>query len=272
MKRVLLLEPYPLGRGVFELAEGGTLFLDEIGDMPFSMQVKLLRVLQERYFERVGSGKPIKCDVRIVAATHQNLEEKIQEKSFREDLYYRLNIFPIALPPLRERPDDLARLVASFLATAKQKGQGWLEISEPAMGCLLAYDWPGNVRELGNLLERLLVLYPNQLVGEQDLPSHYTRNGKAGIKSEYDNPQLDLLSQSAVDELFEPKDPLSTDGSIPEILDEPIDLKARLADIERDFIIAALEQTDWVTAHAANWLKLQRTTLVEKMRKLDIKR
>ena len=102
-------------KGRFELAEGGTLFLDEIGDMPFSMQVKLLRVLQERYFERVGSGKSIKCDVRIVAATHQNLEEKIQEKSFREDLYYRLNIFPVALPPLRERPDDLARLGLLFL-------------------------------------------------------------------------------------------------------------------------------------------------------------
>lgn len=258
-------------KGRFELAEGGTLFLDEIGDMPFAMQVKLLRVLQEKSFERVGGIKSISCDVRIIAATHQNLESKIEENLFRADLYYRLSIFPIEIPPVRERQSDIATLITAFLKSAKTEGRGSLEFSGDALAQLEAYDWPGNVRELSNLIERLMVLYPNQLIGETELPRRYRSTGLVENLSGIDSPQLDLLEQRAVDELFAPVDPLPTDGSVAVLLDEPIDLKAKLAELERDLIVAALDQTDWVTAHAANWLKLQRTTLVEKMRKHGIK-
>ena len=258
-------------KGRFELAEGGTLFLDEIGDMPFAMQVKLLRVLQEKSFERVGGIKSIPCDVRIIAATHQNLESKIEEDQFRADLYYRLSIFPIEIPPLRERHGDVSALITDFLKSSKTGGRGSIEFSNEAVGQLEAYPWPGNVRELSNLIERLMVLYPNQLIGEAELPPRYRSTGSVESQSGIDSPQLDLLEQRAVDELFAPVDPLPTDGSLSVLLDEPIDLKAKLAELERDLIVAALDQTDWVTAHAANWLKLQRTTLVEKMRKHRIK-
>lgn len=258
-------------KGRFELAEGGTLFLDEIGDMPFAMQVKLLRVLQERTFERVGGIKSIPCDVRIIAATHQNLESKIEQDRFRADLYYRLSIFPIEIPPLRERHGDIATLITAFLKSSTTEGRGSLEFSDDALAQLEAYDWPGNVRELSNLIERLMVLYPNQLIGEAELPPRYRSTSSVENHSGMESPQLDLLEQRAVDELFAPVDPLPTDGSLSVLLDEPIDLKAKLAELEHDLIVAALDQTDWVTAHAANWLKLQRTTLVEKMRKHGIK-
>ncbi|HCG95691.1 MAG TPA: sigma-54-dependent Fis family transcriptional regulator [Halieaceae bacterium] len=258
-------------KGRFELAEGGTLFLDEIGDMPFTMQVKLLRVLQEKSYERVGGIKSISCDVRIIAATHQNLETKIEENLFRADLYYRLSIFPVEIPPLRERHGDIATLITAFLKSSKTEGRGSLEFSGGALAQLETYDWPGNVRELSNLIERLMVLYPNQLIGESELPARYRSAGSVDNLSGGDSPQLDLLEQRAVDELFAPIEPLQTDGSLSVLLDEPIDLKAKLAELEHDLIVAALEQTDWVTAHAANWLKLQRTTLVEKMRKHGIK-
>ena len=258
-------------KGRFELAEGGTLFLDEIGDMPFAMQVKLLRVLQEKSFERVGGIKSIPCDVRIIAATHQNLESKIEENLFRADLYYRLSIFPIEIPPLRERHGDVPALITAFLKSSKIEGRGSIEFSDDALVQLEAYDWPGNVRELSNLIERLMVLYPNQVIGESELPAKYCSAGSVENLSGVDSPQLDLLEQRAADELFAPIEPLQTDGSLSVLLDEPIDLKAKLAELEHDLIVAALEQTDWVTAHAANWLKLQRTTLVEKMRKHGIK-
>ena len=258
-------------KGRFELAEGGTLFLDEIGDMPFAMQVKLLRVLQEKSYERVGGIKSIPCNVRIIAATHQNLESKIDDNQFRADLYYRLSIFPIEIPPLRERHGDVTPLINAFLKSAKTEGRGSLEFSGEAIGQLDAYDWPGNVRELSNLIERLMVLYPNQLISSSQLPPRYQSMGSVVSGPEVDNPQLDLLEERVVDELFAPVEPLPTDGSLSVLLDEPIDLKAKLAELEHDLIIAALDQTDWVTAHAANWLKLQRTTLVEKMRKHGIK-
>jgi sigma-54 specific flagellar transcriptional regulator A len=258
-------------KGRFELAEGGTLFLDEIGDMPFAMQVKLLRVLQEKSYERVGGIKSIPCDVRIIAATHQNLETKIEENLFRADLYYRLSIFPIEIPPLRERKGDVPTLIAAFLKSAKKEGRGSLDFSGEAIGQLEAYDWPGNVRELSNLIERLMVLYPSQLIGEGELPPRYRSADSVANHAPIDSPQLDLLEQRVGDELFSPIEPLGTDGSLSVLLDEPIDLKAKLAELEHDLIVAALEQTDWVTAHAANWLKLQRTTLVEKMRKHGIK-
>jgi sigma-54 specific flagellar transcriptional regulator A len=145
-------------KGRFELAEGGTLFLDEIGDMPYEMQVKLLRVLQERSFERVGGGKTIKCNVRVVAATHQNLEQHVEDGKFRMDLYYRLNVFPLEIPALRERTADIEGLAQRFIDSFAEQGRGVIRLEDDALAHLRLYAWPGNVRELGNLIERLIIL------------------------------------------------------------------------------------------------------------------
>ena len=160
-------------KGRFEMAEGGTLLLDEIGDMPLPMQVKLLRVLQERNFERVGGTQTLKCNVRVVAATHRNLEDQIARGGFREDLYYRLNVFPIEMPALRERIADLPALVHAISTRLSEDGRGEVKLGADAMAALAAYAWPGNVRELHNLIERLAVLHPNATVSAADLPQRY---------------------------------------------------------------------------------------------------
>ena len=159
--------------GRFELAEGGTLFLDEIGDMPFQMQVKLLRVLQERTFTRVGSNKIITANVRVIAATHQNLEKMVQENRFREDLFYRLNVFPIETPPLRERTDDIPLLIQELVNRHGKEQHTTIRFTQRAMLALMQNQWKGNVRELSNLVERLLILHPNEVVDASDLPAKY---------------------------------------------------------------------------------------------------
>ena len=157
-------------KGRFELAEGGTLFLDEIGDMPLQMQVKLLRVLQERTFERVGGTRPIACNVRIIAATHRNLETMIQQDKFREDLYYRLNVFPIDSPALRDRQEDIPLLLQELVVRIQDESQTMVKFTEQAIRSLMEHPWPGNVRELSNLVERLTILHPNQLIDAHELP------------------------------------------------------------------------------------------------------
>ena len=164
---------YASRRGRFEIAERGTLFLDEIGDMSLPMQVTLLRVLQERVFERVGSHQPIRCDVRIIAATHRDLEDHIARGLFRGDLFYRLNVFPIEMPALRERIDDLDTLVHEFALANARAGRPMVELSPQAAAALRGYGWPGNVRELGNLMERLSILNGEQVVELCDLPPRY---------------------------------------------------------------------------------------------------
>lgn len=159
--------------GKFERAKAGTLFLDEIGDMPIDMQVKLLRVLQEKVFERVGGSKLINTDIRIIAATNSDLQQKIKSNIFREDLYYRLNVFPIHIIPLRERPEDISLLIADYLSQMCKKEKHSIHFSQEASSCLLDYNWPGNVRELYNLLEQLLILYPNNTIKLDNLPLHY---------------------------------------------------------------------------------------------------
>ena len=180
---------YTARRGRFEVAEGGTLFLDEIGDMSLPMQVKLLRVLQERVFERVGNHTPIRCNVRIIAATHRNLEDAISRGHFRGDLFYRLNVFPIEMPSLRERIDDLPVLIEEFAAQNVAAGRPPLRLAGRALEALKAYSWPGNVRELGNLIERLSVLNGDRPVDLLDLPTRY----RAGFLDEH------ALSQLLVD-------------------------------------------------------------------------
>jgi len=185
---------YTARRGRFEIAEGGTLFLDEIGDMSLPMQVKLLRVLQERVFERVGNHQPIRCNVRIIAATHRDLDEAIARGAFRGDLFYRLNVFPIEMPSLRERLDDLELLISEFSGQNAEAGRPPLKITPRAMDALKAYSWPGNVRELGNLVERLSVLSADGGVDILDLPTRY----RAGFLD--DNALSQLLADLAVAE------------------------------------------------------------------------
>jgi sigma-54 specific flagellar transcriptional regulator A len=266
-------------KGRFELAEGGTLFLDEIGDMPFEMQVKLLRVLQERTFERVGGGKPIKCNVRIIAATHQHLEKKVDAGDFRMDLYYRLNVFPLDVPPLRDRPADLESLAQRFIDEFASQGRGSIRLESDALAHLRLYAWPGNVRELGNLVERLIILNPDQAIFAADLPAKYQSSELAvaarptdiaPLSAEED--ALTVAEEEDLSALFAPAPSSPVAPPTPTFIDEPIDLKEHMAEVERALIISALDQTDWVNAHAAKLLSLQRTTLVEKMRKYDIQR
>jgi sigma-54 specific flagellar transcriptional regulator A len=261
-------------KGRFELAEGGTLFLDEIGDMPYEMQVKLLRVLQERTFERVGGGKAIKCNVRVVAATHQNLEQHVEDGKFRMDLYYRLNVFPLEVPALRERTADIAGLAQRFVDSFAEQGRGIIRLEADTMQHLRLYRWPGNVRELGNLIERLIILHTDQAVFASDLPAKY--QSKDLVIADRPDKVEPLVDQWPEDEpedlsaLFAPAPTSPVAPPTPSHIDEPIDLKQHMADTERSLIISALEQTGWVNAHAAKLLTLQRTTLVEKMRKYGI--
>lgn len=236
-------------QGRFELAAGGTLFLDEIGDMPLSMQAKLLRVLQERSFERVGGNKPIKADVRIIAATHKNLEECLVQGSFREDLYYRLNVFPIEIPALRERREDIRTLIQHFIDLHREENGILIELTEEALHFLEQYEWPGNVRELSNLVERLCVLSTGKALTLQDLPEHFFRQ-----MSRRNDKNLTILTAAQL------------------VQEKHFDLKEHLSQLELDLITQALNDCAGVVARAAKRLGLRRTTLVEKMKKYGIGR
>lgn len=248
-------------QGRFEMADGGTLFLDEIGDMSLSMQVKLLRVLQERTFERVGSNRSLSTNVRIIAATHVNLDEAIRDGRFREDLYYRLNVFPIETPPLRERTEDLPLLVNDLVERLDHEGRGTIHLTTPCVESLTQYHWPGNVRELANLVERLSILYPNGVVDVHDLPEKY--------RSEEVVARVPARRELATAEISEPA---PAEGTTVRLPNSGLDLKEHLSQIECDLIRQALDNSDWVVAHAAKRLQMGRTTLVEKMRKFELQR
>jgi len=249
-------------QGRFEMADGGTLFLDEIGDMSLPMQVKLLRVLQERTFERVGSSRSVTVNVRIIAATHVNLEQAIREGRFREDLFYRLNVFPIETPPLRERTEDLPLLVNDLVERLEHEGRGTIRLTASAIESLTTYTWPGNVRELANLVERLSILYPNGTVDVHDLPEKYR---SAEVVSR-------VPARPAFAVVPEARPALAESAAPARLPRSGLDLKEHLTSIERDLIKQALDETDWVVAHAAKRLHMGRTTLVEKMRKFELLR
>ncbi|WP_346351809.1 sigma-54 dependent transcriptional regulator [Oceanimonas sp. AH20CE76] len=272
-------------KGRFELADGGTLFLDEIGDMPLPMQVKLLRVLQERTFERVGGTRPIKANVRIIAATHRDLEQMIAEQRFREDLYYRLNVFPITAPPLRQRKDDLPLLLNELIERHKDTHQVMLSFSAPAVNTLQGYHWPGNVRELSNLVERMMILCPGQRVEPADLPEKYRgdyvpesfdeMDEQAALASIFSSNGDDFEDDGAFFD-FSPEEeaPASVNGDlhIPDLTSGCYNLKDVLASIEVEMIGKALDANDGIVARAAEHLGMRRTTLVEKMKKYGIAR
>ena len=272
---------FAMRKGRFELAGGGTLFLDEIGDMPMPMQVKLLRVLQERTFERVGGTKSLQADVRVVAATHRNLEELIAEGKFREDLYYRLNVFPIEKPALRERQEDIPLLLQELLSRLVGEHKATLRFTQRALDSLMQHNWPGNVRELSNLLERLLILHANKIVDLVDLPVKYRyldAEGELVEQIQYSPEQEALAERDALCGMFEDVPMVSEES---ELLDgslgflghlpaEGMNLKDKLTEFEIEMIRQALDSQDGVVSHAAELLSMRRTTLVEKIKKYGI--
>lgn len=228
-------------KGRFELANWGTVFLDEIGEMSQKLQVKLLRFLQERKFERVGSSRTIEVDVRVLAATNKDLEEEVAASKFREDLFYRLNVIPIHVPPLRERTGDIPLLVQHFLMQHCQKKEIPLKtVSSATLDVLLHYDWPGNVRELENVIERLVILVENDEIQVDDLPPRMRRHESSDVPS------------------------------LMEIGEEGVDLKKILDDLENHLILEALKKAGGVKNKAASLLGLNRTTLIEKLKKKRI--
>jgi transcriptional regulator with PAS, ATPase and Fis domain len=225
-------------KGRVELADGGTVFLDEIGDVPLELQVKLLRLVQEREIEKIGEGRPMPVNLRIIAATHRNLQAMIEEGTFREDLYYRLNVIPLELPPLRDRPEDIPELVEHFLARSKDRhGHPELRLPEGLMPYFRGYRWPGNVREMENVVERLVVLSRGEEITLGDLPEALRRE-----RSTVEALRLQL-----------PPDGVSLDG------------------LEKELIWRALEKFDWNQTQAARYLDLSRKTLIYRIEKHGIK-
>ena len=253
-------------KGRFAMAEGGTLFLDEIGEMTMAMQVKLLRVLEERAFERVGSTASIEADVRIIAATNRNLEEMVKQGQFREDLYFRLDVFPIRLPTLAERIEDLPLLVKELISRLEQTSSSSVRFTPEAIVALSQYDWPGNVRELANQIERMAIKYPNGLVQPNNLPER--------IKVRISQDAAPGLEINDVNSVMNQVDQRCRAISTPrvQIPSEGFDLKSYISDIEIKLIQDALDKSGGVIAHAAKTLGLRRTTLAEKMRKYKIDR
>ena len=227
--------------GKFELAEGGSIFLDEIGDMSTDLQVKVLRVLEENEFEPVGGSKTIKANVRVIAATHRDLEEEVQKGVFREDLFYRLYVIPMVLPPLKEKKSDIPLLVSHFLDLfCRGKKKDIITISNEALEILMNYLWPGNVRELKNLIERLVVLSESAEIAPRDLPKKLKT-----IKQPETLPGIGVTG-------------------------EGVDFNTAVTEYEKTLIINALEKTNWIKNKAADFLQIKRTTLVEKIKRHKI--
>lgn len=242
--------------GRFEMAEGGTLFLDEIGDMSLDMQVKVLRVLQERTFERVGSNKTLTADVRVIAATHRVLEKHIAAGGFREDLYYRLNVFPIQVPALRERPEDVEPIVANLVARLEDEDGIGLAFTDQALQVLCGYPWPGNVRELANIVQRLRILYPGERIDIDQLPEQILGADSTVVLPDRRRRTTDRSPGEYINGI--------------RMTEAGVDLRALVSRLEIRLINQALKLNDGVVARAAKSLGLGRTTLVEKIRRYDI--
>ncbi len=283
--------------GRFELAHGGTLFLDEIGDLSLDMQVKLLRVLQERMVDPVGSSRPVEVDVRVIAATHRDLEEEIAAGRFREDLYYRLNVLPVRTPPLRERGDDIAVLLKHYAEKFAHKGTP-ISFSPEFLEALKAYDWPGNVRELSNLVHRFSTLFAGQYLALSTVPSSMLPKGlqklqqeRAGeetpppatsVAPEPGQESADVLQMFALGEPGNVPVPAAEERNHvediimlaqggPVLPPEGLSLKEKMAQIERAFIEQALDRSAGNVSKTARLLNLQRTTLIEKIDKYRLR-
>jgi two-component system response regulator AtoC len=251
--------------GRFELADGGTLFLDEIGELPVDMQVKLLRVLQEQTFERVGGIKTLHVDIRLIAATNRDLKKAIVDGVFREDLYWRLNVVPIELPPLRERAEDIPLLVEEFRKKLNKRLNRSIEtVTADAMALLQRYPWPGNIRELENIVERTLLFCDGTVVDVDDLPPDLRAKVAAKVSSDGDDARgptadiVDKLKEAALESA-------AATGSMKDIV------RMATAELERDLITRALEETQGNVTHAARRLKISRKSLQIKMKELGLR-
>jgi len=227
--------------GRFEIANTGTLFLDEIGDMPLPMQVKLLRVIQERTIERVGGNSTIKVDVRLIAATNKHLEDLMQQEKFREDLFYRLNVFPINVPSLHQRKDDIPTLIHYHIEKIYERLKHRVIFTDNAKEILCQYAWPGNIRELENFLERMVILHRDEVLDEKDLDPMY--------------------KQVKVEKLA---------SSMPIPIEHPLNIKEYITNIERQLIEFSLEKSNGIVHVAADYLSLGKKTLLDKMKKYNI--
>lgn len=285
--------------GRFELAHKGSIFLDEIGDLPLDLQVKLLRVLQERMVDPVGSTKSVAVDVRVIAATHRDLEAEIAAGRFREDLYYRLNVLPLNTPPLRDRSTDIPLLLGFFAKYHAATGAKPISFADDFSHALQAYHWPGNVRELSNLIDRFSTLFAGQCLTLQTFSPTMLPKGLAVFKAKVAaevaapaevNAPLDLMETAAMDSpskggIFdegadEPEEDAvflpdtsapSLAQGLPILPPEGLSLKHRMAEIEREFISQALSRTKGNVSQTARLLNVQRTTLIEKIQKFGLR-
>lgn len=256
--------------GRIEYANGGSLFLDEIGDMKPVLQAKLLRVLQEREFEPVGGLKPIPVDVRVIAATHCNLEQMVAEGRFREDLYYRLNVIPVSIPPLRERSEDIPLLIEHFISViGRNKKNPLLGFDPGAIQALSRFPWRGNVRELENLVQHMTILHGGSIVGYNDLPDKYLNGSLPAASSAHTRPPetLDDVSRPEQLLLFSSAPPQAASEIWPE---SGIDFNTLVNDFETQLIMQALKLTQGNKKEAARLLNLKRTTLLEKIKKKEL--
>lgn len=264
--------------GRFEMSSKGTLFLDEIGDIPLALQSKLLRALETRSIQRVGGGKDIPIDLRLVCATHRDLERKVDEGSFRADLFYRINVFPINVPSLAERVEDIPIIIEHILGLLKLKKDEKPIFSDAAIETLKRHLWPGNIRELKNVIERAIIMFPNEKISSKNITENLLRLKLPTSKEEQDalwEATKDLSGTSTVDtEEKNIKAPLPHPKHYADWFDffEDIDLRVYLRDVEIVFIESALNKTNGTVAKAAELLKINRTTLIEKMKKLQISR
>jgi two-component system nitrogen regulation response regulator NtrX len=230
-----------LRKGKFDLANEGTLFLDEIGDMSLKTQAKVLRILQERKFERVGGSRTIEVDVRVIAATNKDLAEEINRGNFREDLFYRLNVLPFDVPPLRQRKEDIPRLISHFLELfCSKESREIKEVSPQAMDLLVNYSWPGNVRELKNIIERLVIMVPDKQITERHLPAVTFSKKAADIR------------------------PIST------AIAEVATFREAKEEFEKDFLIQKLEENDWNISRTAEAIEIERSNLHRKIKSFGI--
>jgi sigma-54 specific flagellar transcriptional regulator A len=271
--------------GRFELAHGGTIFLDEIGDMSLDMQVKLLRVLQERTVDPIGGTRQVAVDVRVIAATHRDLETEIEAGRFREDLYYRLNVLPMVTPALRERSEDVPELLAFFAKKCASYGKQPIRFKADFLAALQKYPWPGNVRELSNVVDRFSTLYAGQELDLRAIPPTLLPKGLVSAQAELQAkaPLLAKLEMTPPPEVLaemqdqpEPEENeieglIMLAQGMPQLPPEGLSLKERMAQIERSIIEQALDRNSGNVSRTAKLLNLQRTTLIEKINKYELR-
>ena len=267
-------------KGKFQLADEGTLVLDEIGDMPLDLQVKLLRVMEEQKVQPVGGNDLLETNVRLVAATNKNLEEMVKEGRFREDLFHRLNVLPVRVPPLRERAEDIDKLVLHFLSVQSKAKSKTFSISKKSLSAMLAYDWPGNVRELSNFVQRITVLTSGSVIRFSDIPEQflplpiahlYAENGiEEDLSEDVSGEDIGSEGEGGIGEFFDYEQIVELSEVRPLIPAEGIDAPNVLNNIERNLVIAALDRCGWNVSKSAQILGMPRTTLIQKMNKFSL--